>query len=93
MVGYEGHRRWINYVGVLPELQRRGYAKWMMAETKRPLRLEGCAKINLQVRSSNSQAIAFYKNIGFSEDRSLAWANASNTMAEFFILRLASLLI
>ena len=27
MVGYEGHRGWINYLAVLPSFQKRGYGK------------------------------------------------------------------
>ncbi|MBK8476375.1 MAG: GNAT family acetyltransferase [Opitutaceae bacterium] len=68
MIGYEGHRGWINYLGVLPEHQRRGYARWLMEEAERLLRLEGCSKINLQVRSTNASALSFYDRIGFARD-------------------------
>ena len=68
MAGYEGHRGWVNYLGVLPQYQRHGYAAQMMAEVERLLRLEGCPKINLQVRTGNAQAIAFYERIGFKQD-------------------------
>ena len=68
MVGYEGHRGWINYLGVLPEHQRCGYARRMMEEAERLLRLEGCSKINLQVRSTNNAALSFYARIGFVRD-------------------------
>jgi ribosomal protein S18 acetylase RimI-like enzyme len=27
MVGYEGHRGWLNYLAVLPSFQKRGYGK------------------------------------------------------------------
>jgi ribosomal protein S18 acetylase RimI-like enzyme len=39
-----------------------------MTEVERRLRPLGCAKINLQVRRDNSEAIAFYQRIGFKED-------------------------
>ena len=68
MAGYEGHRGWINYLAVHPTQQRRGYATELMREAERLLRLAGCPKINLQVRSSNSAVIAFYESIGFFED-------------------------
>jgi ribosomal protein S18 acetylase RimI-like enzyme len=32
------------------------------------LRETGCAKINLQVHSSNHSAIAFYRSLGFAVD-------------------------
>lgn len=68
MVGYDGHRGWINYLGVSPDHQRRGIARAMMAEAERLLRAKGCPKINLQVRTSNTAVIAFYKAIGFLQD-------------------------
>jgi ribosomal protein S18 acetylase RimI-like enzyme len=68
MVGYEGHRGWINYLAVAPEYQRRGFARQIMEEAERLLRQAGCPKINLQVRTSNAQVIEFYKSIGFKID-------------------------
>jgi len=68
MAGYDGHRGWLNYLAVLPEFQRRGLARLLVAEAERLLRLEGCPKINLQVRASNQAALEFYRRIGFSVD-------------------------
>lgn len=68
MAGYEGHRGWLNYLAVLPEHQRRGYARAIVTEAERLLRRAGCPKINLQVRSTNRAVIAFYKKIGYSVD-------------------------
>jgi ribosomal protein S18 acetylase RimI-like enzyme len=68
MAGYEGHRGWINYLAVRPELQRRGVGARLMAEAERLLEEAGCPKINLQVRSENVDAIAFYRAIGYEID-------------------------
>jgi ribosomal protein S18 acetylase RimI-like enzyme len=68
MVGYEGHRGWINYLAVAPEFQKRGIARQIMDEAERLLRQVGCPKINLQVRTANAQVIEFYKGIGFKVD-------------------------
>ncbi len=68
MVGYEGHRGWINYLAVEPARQRGGWGRVMMAEAERILRAAGCPKINLQVRTSNADAIAFYRRLGFAAD-------------------------
>lgn len=68
MAGYEGHRGWINYLGVLPERQKSGIARALMDEAERRLRALGCPKINLQVRSDNQEALAFYARIGFQQD-------------------------
>jgi ribosomal protein S18 acetylase RimI-like enzyme len=68
MAGYEGHRGSINYLAVCPRHQRRGFGRRMMEEAERLLRAEGCAKINLNVRSSNARVLAFYRSLGFVQD-------------------------
>jgi ribosomal protein S18 acetylase RimI-like enzyme len=68
MAGYEGHRGWINYLAVAPACRRQGLGRALMAEAESRLRAEGCPKINLQVRSSNAEVIAFYRSIGFAPD-------------------------
>ena len=68
MAGYEGHRGWVNYLGVAPEHRRRGLGRAIMAEAERRLREAGCPKINLQVRTGNAAVIAFYHSLGFVLD-------------------------
>lgn len=68
MVGYEGHRGWIQYLGVDPKRRRQGLGRAIMAEAERLLREAGCPKINLQVRTSNTGVIEFYKRLGFMPD-------------------------
>jgi len=68
MAGYEGHRGWINYLAVAPRYRRRGFAAKLMREAERILRKAACPKINLQIRTSNSDVIEFYKAIGYSID-------------------------
>jgi ribosomal protein S18 acetylase RimI-like enzyme len=68
MVGYEGHRGWINYLAVAPEHRRQGLGRALMAEAERLLSAAGCPKINLQVRSGNAEAIAFYERVGYGVD-------------------------
>lgn len=68
MAGYDGHRGWVNYLAVLPQHQRAGIGRRMMDEAESRLRAAGCPKINLQVRSTNTEAIEFYKRIGFKVD-------------------------
>lgn len=69
MGGYDGHRGWINYLAVHPDHQRRGYGRKMMLEVETRIRETGCPKINLQIRASNTQVIAFYRAIGFLDDK------------------------
>ena len=66
--GYEGHRGWINYLAVAPELRRQGIGRRMMAAAEQTLKAAGCPKINLQVRAGNTQVIEFYHRIGFITD-------------------------
>lgn len=68
MGGYEGHRGWINYLAVAPELQRCGYGRDIMTEVEKRLHLRGCPKINLQVRTGNTAVLSFYASIGFKKD-------------------------
>jgi ribosomal protein S18 acetylase RimI-like enzyme len=68
MAGYDGHRGWINYLGVDPAFRRRGLGRALMREAERRLREAGCPKINLQVRTGNAEAIVFYNSIGFIQD-------------------------
>ncbi len=72
MAGFEGHRGWINYLAVSPDLQRQGIARKMMDEAEIKLSSLGCPKINLQIRSTNTQVIDFYKSIGYSDDEVLS---------------------
>lgn len=68
MVGYDGHRGWINYLAVSPAFQRKGYAKEIMKRAEEMLFEAGCPKINLQIRAANQKVIGFYKSIGFEID-------------------------
>jgi ribosomal protein S18 acetylase RimI-like enzyme len=68
MAGYDGHRGWLNYLGVLPGFRKLGMGRLIVSEAERLLRLEGCAKINLQVRTENQGVVDFYRRIGYAMD-------------------------
>lgn len=68
MAGYEGHRGWINYLAVAPEHRRRGLGRALMDAAERSLRAAGCPKINLEVRSTNTEVIEFYRRMGYAVD-------------------------
>lgn len=72
MFGYDGHRGWIYYLAVCPNHQRQGLGRLIVDEVEHQLRQAGCPKINLQVRSSNTTVIEFYRSLGFSEDSVLS---------------------
>jgi ribosomal protein S18 acetylase RimI-like enzyme len=68
MVGYEGHRGWVNYLAVDPSLRRQGIGRNLMKQAEDLLRKAGCPKINLQVRSANKEAADFYASLGYLQD-------------------------
>jgi ribosomal protein S18 acetylase RimI-like enzyme len=68
MIGYDGHRGWINYLAVSPAHRLQGHARALMREAERVLSEAGCPKINLQIRSTNASVIEFYKSIGYAQD-------------------------
>jgi len=68
MVGYDGHRGWINYLACRPDHRRRGVATELMAAARELLLDRGCPKINLQVRAGNEEAHEFSRSLGYSED-------------------------
>jgi len=68
MAGYEGHRGWINYLAVRPDLQSQGLGRRIMAAAEALLKQAGCPKINLQIRETNAEVIRFYEGIGYHRD-------------------------
>jgi ribosomal protein S18 acetylase RimI-like enzyme len=68
MGGYEGHRGWINYLAVAKEIRQKGVGRRIVEKVEAKLSKLGCPKINIQIRSSNQDAIEFYGKIGFSVD-------------------------
>ena len=72
MAGFDGHRGWVNYLAVHPDHRRRGHAAALMAEVERLLEAAGCPKANLQVRTDNAEALAFYAALGYTQDAAVS---------------------
>ncbi len=64
MVGYDGHRGWVYYLAVHPEHRRKGLGRDMMEAAEIWLRERNAPKIQLMVRSDNTDVIAFYEAFG-----------------------------
>lgn len=65
MAGFDGHRGWVYYVATDPELRRMGIGAALMKHVEKELVKFGCHKLNLQVRSSNTEVVEFYKRLGY----------------------------
>ena len=70
MAGFDGVRGWIHHLAVSPDHRRRGIATRLVRTAESGLRTLGCPKVNLQVRSTNTEVVAFYRHLGYGvEDR------------------------
>ena len=72
MVGYDGHRGWLYSIAVDPKLRRSGIGRSLVNCAVDALTKLGCVKVNLQVRSTNSQVLAFYNAIGFAMEQRIS---------------------
>ena len=72
MVGYDGHRGWVNYLAVAPDCQRCGFGAALMRHLEAALTARGCPKLNLQVREGNDAVIGFYERLGYGNDHTVS---------------------
>ncbi|WP_368498725.1 GNAT family acetyltransferase [Herbiconiux sp. A18JL235] len=68
MIGYDGHRGWVNYLAVAPGMQGHGVGGALMRQAEELLRERGCPKVNLQIRAGNEGVMAFYRSLGYEPD-------------------------
>jgi ribosomal protein S18 acetylase RimI-like enzyme len=68
MAGYDGHRGWVNYLAVDPACRLQGLGRQLMAHLEAGLQALGCPKLNLQVRTGNTEVLAFYRSLGYAVD-------------------------
>lgn len=72
MAGYDGHRGWLYSVAVLQEQRRSGAGAALVKHAIQSLKELGCIKVNLQIRSTNTEVAAFYKALGFVVEERLS---------------------
>lgn len=72
MVGFDGHRGWVYYLAVSLQHRKQSIGRALMHEAERLLMERGCPKINLLVRSSNAEVIAFYRKLGYAQDDAIS---------------------
>ena len=66
MVGFDGHRGWVYYLGVDPAARRGGTGRALMAAAEAWLAGRGAPKVQLMIREGNTAALAFYAALGFA---------------------------
>jgi ribosomal protein S18 acetylase RimI-like enzyme len=72
MAGYDGHRGWLYAVAVLKEQRRNGTGQALVKYAMQSLKEIGCIKVNLQIRTTNTDVEAFYKALGFAAEERLS---------------------
>ena len=74
LVGHDGHRGWVYYVAVDPDCRHQGYGRVVMDAAEGWLRRRGIEKLQLMVRSDNSQVQTFYQSLGYLEQERIVYA-------------------
>jgi len=68
MVGADGHRGWVYYLGVLPDYRGRRFGEAMMRAAEAWIVARGMPKLQLMVRTDNAAVISFYEAIGYKRE-------------------------
>lgn len=68
MVGADGHRGWVYYLGVLPDCRGRRFGEAMMRAAEQWIIARGMPKLQLMVRDDNAAVISFYEAIGYKQE-------------------------
>ncbi len=74
LVGHDGHRGWVYYLAVDPDVQGKGHGRAIMEAAEEWLRQRGILKLMLMVRPDNAKVQAFYESIGFGEQQRIVYA-------------------
>ena len=74
MVGHDGHRGWIYYVAVDPDVQGQDFGRAIMGAAEDWLRGQGVEKVMLMVRPDNTKVQAFYDRLGYDVQERVIYA-------------------
>ncbi len=65
MVGHDGHRGWLYYLGIDPKARGRGIARKLVRRAETWLIRRKVPKVQLMIRETNLDAGSFYARIGY----------------------------
>lgn len=68
MCGYDCHRGYVYYLAVEPDYQKSGIGRLIMEHCEDELKIIGCPKIDIMIRTSNLGVKEFYEKIGYKKD-------------------------
>lgn len=71
MAGSDGHRGWVYYLAVDPDLRRQGLGGAMMQACEDWVRARGAPKIQLMVRAGNLATLGFYRALGYLQEETV----------------------
>jgi len=66
MVGHDGHRGWVYYLGVDPKQRGKQLGRALMAACEDWVRERGIPKIEVMVRGDNAATRGFYEALGYT---------------------------
>lgn len=67
MVGHDGHRGWVYYLAVRQAERSQGLGRALLAACERWLCERGVPKVQLMVRNTNRDVLAFYDRLGYTD--------------------------
>ena len=73
IAGFDGFRGWVYHLAVASAHRRNGYGRALMSAAEHRLRRLGCPKVNLQVRATNADVVAFYRRLGYQVEERVSF--------------------
>ena len=67
MMGNDGHRGWVYYLGVSPAWRRGGIARALMAQAEQWMCKRGVPKMQAMIRHDNLEVRSFYTALGYAD--------------------------
>lgn len=73
MVGHDGHRAWVYYLAVDANVRRGGIGRRLMEAAEGWAAAQGMPKVQLMVRASNREVVAFYESLEYDDQQTITF--------------------